>query len=118
MFKLKEYILPSGKIINYQGYEKFALDEVINEMKIDENNIVMGSNNVPNIWYIYNDTKHRHYVDIYITSLNMCIEVKSTWTITKKREQIFLKMEKAKELGYKYEIWVYNYKGTKIECYK
>jgi hypothetical protein len=48
----------------------------------------------------------------------MCIEVKSTWTITQKREQIFLKMEKAKELGYKYEIWVYNYKGTKIECYK
>jgi hypothetical protein len=118
MFKSKEYILPSGKIINYQGYENFAIDEIIYKMKIDEGNIIMGCNNVPDIWYIYNDTSHRHYVDIYIKSLNMCIEVKSTWTITKKREQIFLKMEKAKELGYKYEIWVYDYKGTKIECYK
>jgi hypothetical protein len=87
-------------------------------MKIDEDYIVMGSNNVPEIWYIYNDTSHRHYVDIYIPLLNMCIEVKSTWTITKKREQIFLKMERAKELGYKYEIWVYNDKGDKVEFYK
>jgi hypothetical protein len=118
MFRFKEYVFPSGRIINYQGYENFALDEIIYEMKIEEDSIVMGCNNVPDIWYIYNDSTHRHYVDIYIKSLNKCIEVKSTWTITKKREQIFLKMEKAKELGYKYEIWVYDYKGTKIECYK
>lgn len=24
----------------------------------------------------------------------------------------------AKELGYNYEIWVYNSKGVKVECYK
>jgi hypothetical protein len=118
MYKKKEYILPSGNIINYQGYENFAIDEIISEMKIDENDIIMGVNNVPEIWYKYNDKDRRHYVDIYIPSLNMCIEVKSTWTIDKKREQVFLKMERAKELGYIYEIWVYKENGTKVECYK
>jgi hypothetical protein len=29
-----------------------------------------------------------------------------------------LKQNAAKELGYKYEIWVYNKKGEKINCYE
>jgi hypothetical protein len=47
----------------------------------------------------------------------LCIEVKSTWTIEKKKDNVFLKQQAAKELGYKYEIWVYNAKGEKVECY-
>ena len=49
-----------------------------------------------------NNKKHRHYVDIYIPSQNRCIEVKSTWTLTK--DNVFLKQEAGKKLGYKYEI--------------
>ena len=101
-----------------QGYEPFALNELINVKLINENNIITGILNVPSIWY--NDTnnkKRRHYVDIFIPSENLCIEVKSTWTIEKKKDNIFLKQLAAKELGYKYEIWVYNAKGVKVECY-
>jgi hypothetical protein len=29
-----------------------------------------------------------------------------------------LKQKAGKELGYNYEIWVYDGKGKKIECYK
>jgi hypothetical protein len=117
-YKKKEYILPSNKIIEIQGYENFALDELIINEKIEESNIVTGVKNVPTIWYNDdNGKKHRHYVDIFITSQNRCIEVKSTWTAEKNKHNIFLKQKAAKELGYKYEIWCYNNKKEKIFCY-
>ena len=112
-YKSKEYIFPSGKIINIQGYENFALNELIVNEKIDESDIITGCKNVPTIWY--NDEcnkKHRHYVDIFIPSQNKCIEVKSTWTAEKKKDCIFLKQNAAKEIGYNYEIWVYDRKGN------
>jgi hypothetical protein len=42
--------------------------------------------------------------------------VKSTWTAEKKKDCIFLKQQAGKELGYNYEIWVYNGKGEKVKC--
>lgn len=111
---------PSNKIIEIQGYENFALDELIINEKIDESDIITGIKNVPIIWYFddKNNTKHRHYVDIFIPSQKRCIEVKSTWTAKKNEHNIFLKQKAAKELGYKYEIWVYNNKKEKINCYE
>lgn len=85
-YRKKIYILPSGKELICQGYEPFALDKLIKEENISEEDIVTGCKNVPQIWY--NDEqnkKHRHYVDIYIPNQNRCIEVKSTWTAEKKR---------------------------------
>jgi hypothetical protein len=73
---------------------------------------------VPEFWYNdKNHKKHRHYVDIFIKSLNKCIEVKSTWTLNKNKEVVFLKQQSAKELGYIYEIWVYDEKGICVEKY-
>jgi hypothetical protein len=62
--------------------------------------------------------KHRHYVDIFIKSLNKCIEVKSTWTSEKKNDNIFLKQKSAKEMGYAYEIWVYDGKKNLVKKYE
>jgi hypothetical protein len=115
-YKLKDYILPSGKIIKTQGYEGFAIDYLIKNENILENDIITGPKNVPTIWYNdENEHKHRHFVDIFIPSQNKCIEVKSTWTAEKKKDNIILKQLAAKELGYKYEIWIYNKKGGKVE---
>ena len=117
-YKLKEYTFPSNKIIEIQGYENLALNELIINEKIDESDIITGCKNVPVIWY--NDEigkKHRHYVDIFIPSQNRCIEVKSTWTYEKQINIVLLKQSAAKELGYKYEIWVYNNKKVKVKCY-
>jgi len=117
-YKLKDYILPSGNIIKIQGYEKYALDELL-QSGIIEDDIVNGCKNVPEIWYEdETQKKHRHYVDIFIPSQNRCIEVKSTWTAEKKKDCIFLKQQSGKKIGYEYEIWVYNGKGKKVECYK
>jgi hypothetical protein len=116
-YKLKNYILPSGNIIKIQGYENFALDELLQDGILEED-IINGCKNVPEIWYDdENGIKHRHYVDIFIPSENRCIEVKSSWTAEKKKDCIFLKQEAGKQFGYNYEIWVYNSKGEKVECY-
>jgi len=115
-YKLKEYTFPSGQIVKVQGTEPFALDYLIEQELIDENDIVVGARNVPTIWYFDEaGKKHRHYVDIFIPSKNLCIECKSTWTFNMKQDCVFLKQTAAKELGYNYEIWVYDSKGKLVE---
>jgi len=115
-YKQKKIILPSGKEIQCQGYEPFALDDLIKN--INEDDIITGCKNVPTIWYYdINGKKHRHYVDIFIPSQNKCVEVKSTWTIKKTKANIFEKQEAGKKLGYEYEIWVYDTKGNRVEIF-
>lgn len=117
-FKPKIFVFPSGREIKCQGYEPFALQELI-DINVDEADIITGCKNVPCIWYNdENEKKHRHYVDIFIPSKNTCIEVKSSWTILKKRSNIFEKQAAAKDSGYKYEIWVYDNTGNKLDVYE
>jgi len=116
-YYLKQYTLPSGNIIQIQGYENLALDELIKN-NINETDIITGCKNVPEIWYNdLIDKKRRHYVDIFIPSQNKCIEVKSTWTFKKQKDIVLLKQSRAKEMGYLYEIWIYDGKGNKVEFY-
>jgi hypothetical protein len=116
-YYFKEYKMPSGKVIKIQGYENYALDELIKY--IDETDIITGAKNVPEIWYLAcGDKERRHFVDIFIPSQNKCIEVKSTWTFKKQKDIVFLKQTKAKEIGYLYEIWVYDKKGNKVQLYE
>jgi len=116
-YKTKPFAFPSGNEIKCQGYEPFALEELIKN-KIDETDIVTGCKNVPTIWYNdKSDKKRKHFVDIYIPTQNKCIEVKSTWTIKDTKANIFHKQTAAKELGYNYEIWVYDRKGNKVETF-
>lgn len=114
-YSKKEYIFPSGKKENIQGYEHFAIDELIINEKIDESDIIIGVKNVPEIWfYDENNKKHRYYVDIYVSSQNKCIEVKCQYTYIKNEKINLLKEEAAKKLGYNFEFWIYDNKGNKI----
>ena len=116
-FKLKERILPSGKIVKYQGYENYVWEELL--QTLNETDIISGCVNVPEISYLdANNKSHTHYVDFFIPRQNKCIECKSTFTLGIKKDNIFLKQQSGKVLGYEYEIWVYNSKGEKVECYK
>jgi hypothetical protein len=114
-YNKKNYTLPSGKVITYQGYENFALDELLFVEKINENDIITDRKLVPEIWYNdINKKKHRHYVDIYIKSQNRCVEVKSTWT-NQEKNNVLEKKDAAISLGYKYDIWIYDKKKNKTE---
>jgi len=117
-FSTKQYILPSGSTISYQGYEKFALDELINEDDVDENDIITDPEYVPEIWYRDREgKKHRYYTDIFIVSQHKCIEVKSQFTFQLNQYTIFRKHEAVKAAGYESELRVYDKKGTLIESY-
>jgi len=118
-YKIKIYTSPSGKKIQYQGYEHFALKELIENENIDEDDIVTSRAEVPIIWYKdENGKKHRYFTDILIKSQNRCIEVKSTWTFKKDIDFVFLKQKATIDTGYKCEIWVYDAGANKIDCFK
>lgn len=116
-YKKKLYTLPSGKNIYLQGYENFMLDHLLLIEKIYEDDIVTKRNDVPEIWFNDKDgKKHRHYVDFYIKSQNRCIEVKSTFT-NQSKNYVFEKQNAAKDLGLKYEVWIFNKYGEILEKY-
>ncbi len=114
-FKFKKYTLPSGNVIQTQGYEHYALDELIINNKMNELDIVTGIKYVPQIKYLDYGVERTHYCDIFIPKENKMIEVKSTWTFQK--HNVLTKQNAAKQLGYNYEIWVYDKNGNKT-CYK
>jgi hypothetical protein len=114
-YKSYDYVFPSGRIDRIQGYERFALDELLSR-GIHEDDIITKRSKVPKVWwYDKNGKKHRYYIDIYVKSLKLGIEVKSTWTAEKKKDKIFLKQNAVKEAGYRCEIWIYDGKGNKVE---
>lgn len=55
---------------------------------------------VPIIWYKENNKKDRHSVDFFIKSLNNCIKVKSIWTFEKTKNNVLIKQDTSKKLGY------------------
>jgi hypothetical protein len=110
--KFKEYTMPSGKIRKVQGYESFALNELVQLYK--EEDILTNRRDIPRIQYMINDKNKYYFPDIYIKSVNKIIEVKSTWTYKLKTGNIKEKEEATKKLGYDYEIWIYDGKGEKI----
>jgi hypothetical protein len=114
-YNIKQYTFPSGKIISYQGYENFAFDDLLNIENVLEDDIFTNRTEVPELWYTDKSNKlRRHFVDIYIKSQNRCIEVKSTWT-NQEKNNVLEKKQSAINLGYNYEIWIYNKKGNKLQ---
>jgi hypothetical protein len=80
----KPYILPSGNIIQIQGYENHAIDELLS-MGYSESDLLL--ENRPTVKYFwpsddgYGDNKwHYYHPDIIIPAENRIIEVKSGWT--------------------------------------
>ena len=114
-YATKKYKTPSDKIIDYQGYENFALDELLNIEHLLEDDIITNRKDVPEIWYDdKTGKKRRHFVDFFIKSQNRCIEVKSTWT-NQAKNNVLEKQQAAINLGYKYDIWIFDEKGNRLQ---
>lgn len=104
--------MPSGKIVNYQGYEKFALDELL--QLFNEDDIENERYKVPIIKYIQDNKEHNYFPDFYIKSKNLIIEVKSEWTYKILLIKNILKALAVRKAGYNFEFWIYTRKMTKI----
>lgn len=112
-YHYKDYMMPSGNLVKYQGYENLALDELV--QIYEEEDIGIGRSNIPIITYYIGNAKHVYFPDFFIKSENKIIEVKSLWTLTLKRGNVQEKAEATVKTGYKYEIWVYNDKKIKVD---
>ena len=117
-YKTKQYTLPSGNVLQLQGYEPYAINDLLNIEKLSENDIITSRSEVPETWYIdETGKKHRYFVDIYIPNQKRCVEVKSVWTMKQNPKIIFDKQAAIKNNGYSCEIWVYNNKGERLKKY-
>ena len=86
-----------------------------NIILIDEYSKTINRTEVPELWYTDKTNKlRRHFVDIYIKSQNRCIEVKSAWT-NQEKNNVLEKKESAIKLGYKYDIWIFDRNGNKLQ---
>lgn len=103
-FKRKDYNLPSGKIISYQGYENVAFNELLKTL--NENDFTNDVKEMPVIMYEYNGKKKRYYPDIYLPSQNRFIEVKSNYTFTRYLAQNVAKQSQMFKDGYLFEFWI------------
>jgi hypothetical protein len=103
-YRIKQMSMPSGKIINYQGYEHIAINELL--QIYEEDNIIVSRDNVPNIYYYFNGKKKKYYPDIFIPSENLIIEVKSEYTYKKYFEINELKREAVLKLNYNFNYWI------------
>jgi hypothetical protein len=111
--RFKNYILPSKQVIRVQGYEPFALNELL--QSLHESQIKTSRKDVPRIEYSTNEIKRFYFPDIFIPCTNTIIEVKSTWTFSCKKDNIYAKAKSCISHGYNYEIWIYdNRKNKKV----
>ena len=115
-YKRKKFIFPSGNTVVVQGYEIYALNILLETF--NECDIIVGTKNVPQIYYIdKNNIKHRYYPDIFIKSTNTIIEVKSLYTITSNKEKNIYKYKATKDAGFNFECWIIDNEQIKEKIY-
>jgi len=109
-FKFKDYQLPSGKWIKVQGYEHFAINELLK--KYNEHEIFNKPLDMPKIWYIGEDYRHhRYFPDFYIPKNNLIIEVKSIYTYKYDENVNILKKQATEQLGYNFNFLIFESTG-------
>lgn len=116
-YKKKLYVFPSGRIEKIQGYEGFAINDLL-DSGYPEDDIVVSNKAIEkhtgNIWYMDSENKRRkYYPDIYIVSENRIIEVKSDYTYDSAYSINIRKRKSCLDLGIVFEFWIYDKKGNK-----
>ena len=118
-YKKKLYVFPSGRIEKIQGYEGFAINDLL-DSGYQEDDIIISNKEIDNyvdkIWYYdkYGGKKKKYYPDIYIASENKIIEVKCDYTYNSGYSRNILKKQACLDLTLDFEFWIYDKKGDKI----
>ena len=117
-YRKKLFVFPSGRVEKIQGYEGFALTELLDK-GYNEEDIVVSNREIEKytggIWYYdkYENKKKKYYPDIYLRSENKIIEVKCDYTYNSGYSRNILKKQACLDLGISFEFWIYNSKGEK-----
>ncbi len=108
-FRIKTYTFPSGKEIKVQGYEPYALNLLLKTYQEDDIKTAL-NDKLPEIWYTNPVTNKasRYFPDIYITSENSIIEVKSTYTYEHFKEITDAKLKACFDKGYDTYLYVFS----------
>lgn len=117
----KEYTLPSGQVVKYQGYENLAFDDLLLEMCYNEDDVDIHCHDLANVqfMYYYDEMYRRYFPDIFLRNDNMIIEVKSRYTFQMEYEKNLAKAKCCTSMGYDFEFWIYDEKRNKeIKKYK
>lgn len=110
----KNYVMPSGKIAIIQGYEGYAIGDLLRE-KVEEDDIIFGKD-IPRFNYIDDQGIYRTYhPDLFVKSQNRIIEVKSDYTYLLAVRTNELKFRKVIESGYTLRVMIYGEKGSTIK---
>jgi hypothetical protein len=110
-YKYKFFKFPSGRIVDIQGYEHHALQDLLTS-GIDEKDIIVGMDLIPIIRYEYRGRSRKYYPDIFIISQHLLIEVKSAFTLNRNILKNDSKFNTACE-SHNFEVWVYNDQGVR-----
>lgn len=112
-YKIKTYTFPSGRQMDYQGYEHFAIDLLL-KRGIPEENIHSPLKKGIRIPYTFKEKNRLYIPDIFVDSLNLLVEVKSSWTYKGKKEYkelCLFKLSACREQGYKTLLLVFSESG-------
>lgn len=109
-YKTKEYILPSGKIVYFQGYENMAMDILLENYKEDD--LIVSKKDIIDKTGIFSYTflgkECLYFPDIYIKSDNRIIEVKSEYTYNVSINQNTLKKHSVLNKNINFEFWIFD----------
>lgn len=98
-YKSKQYILPSGIIVNLRGFEPNFLDFVFQNNLLNEKDIDCSPKTVKYVNRI--GTTAHYYPDFHIPKLNLIVEIKSWYTV-KLDKNIEQKKEACLTKGFNY----------------
>lgn len=116
-YTTKKFCLPSGSVVNVQGYEPYAITHLLSH-GIEETDMAFGQE-VPLISYNDSDGKeHTYYPDLFLRSSNTIVEVKSLHTLVKEFELNRLKWLATVEKGFPFCLFLFDDKGTRIGEYR
>jgi hypothetical protein len=109
-YKRKEFVLPSGDVIMYQGYEDVAWKILLSTLK--ETEITNDPKLIPTFIYEWEGKTHRYYPDLYVETQRRIIEVKSTYTYRTELGKNRAKRDQVMADGYTFEFWICSKTGV------
>ena len=102
----KNYILPSNKKINIQGYENRFLNWYFTQ-KFNENDLKIGYE-CEKFHYYLNNKKHLYFPDFQLKSTGEIIEIKSFYTLYKELSKNVHKFDSVIKKGRKIKIYIFD----------